>query len=130
MVAMQNGEVTATILPKQVNMYVSNQMLDIYEILLTSVQKWGDISVAITEILHDQGAIQSAEVDKLSVADASALHPWAPLIWGGNARSRADRLRGLGWKAGGKDVFDSLLDMVAEEVRNLGRNEAKTTFDL
>lgn len=130
MVAMQNGEVTATILPKQVNMYVSNQMLDIYGILLTSVQKWGDISVAITKILHDQGAIQSAEVDKLSVADASALHPWAPLIWGGNARSRAGRLRELGWKAGGKDVFDSLLDMVAEEVRNLGRNEAKTTFDL
>ena len=61
-------------------------------------QKWGDVSAAISKILADKGLVKTAEVDKLSVAAASAVHPWAPLIWGGDARGRSDRLHGLGWK--------------------------------
>jgi hypothetical protein len=95
---------------------------------LTLTQKWGDISSAITKILYDQGAIKSGEVDKLTVAEASALHPWAPLLWGGNCRSRSDRIRALGWKAVGPNIFDSLPSMVAEELKTFGVQANTTTF--
>jgi hypothetical protein len=79
--------------------------------------------------MFDGGIIKSVEVDKLSVPDASALHPWAPLLWGGNTRSRSDRLHKLGWTTRGPSVFDSLPSMVAEEVENLGTQSSKPTFD-
>lgn len=85
--------------------------------------------MSIAKILHVQGIIKSADIDKLSTADALALHPWAPLIWGGNSRSRSDRLHQLGWKAAGPNVFDSLPSMIAEEVKSLGTHSSKTTFD-
>lgn len=91
--------------------------------------KWGDLSAAISKIAAEQGFIKTAEVDKLSVTDASALHPWAPLLWGGNCRSRSDRLHQLGWRAQGPSLFSSLPSMVAEEVKYLGKLSSKTTFD-
>jgi len=91
--------------------------------------KWGDISALITKVLFDQGLVKSAEVDKLSVEEAQIQHPWAPLLWGGNSRGQADRLRRLGWKVAGPDIFASLPVMVAEEVRNFGTQSSLLTLD-
>jgi hypothetical protein len=96
---------------------------------LTVSQRWGEVSAAISKIMADKKLIQAAEVDKVSVADAVALHPWAPLIWGGNARSRSDRLHALGWKPQGPGVYESLPSMINEEVKILGSQSSKLTFD-
>ncbi|KAG4411878.1 hypothetical protein IFR04_014995 [Cadophora malorum] len=91
--------------------------------------KWADVAKAVSKIAFDQGLIKTSDVDKLSLADASALHPWAPLIWGGNCRSRSDRIEKLGWKAKGPLFQESLSAMIAEEVKTLGTQSSKTTFD-
>ncbi|CZT09181.1 related to nucleoside-diphosphate-sugar epimerase [Rhynchosporium graminicola] len=91
--------------------------------------KWSDVSEAVAKIAFSQGLIPTAQVDKLSVADASALHPWAPLIWGGNCRSRSDRIEKLGWKANGPNFQDSLSAMIAAEFKTLGTQSLKTTFN-
>ncbi|KAH6722627.1 hypothetical protein DL95DRAFT_366455 [Leptodontidium sp. 2 PMI_412] len=91
--------------------------------------KWADVAEAVSKIASDQGLMSSTAVDKLSVADASALHPWAPLIWGGNCRSRSDRIEKLGWKAKGPRFQESLPAMIAAEVKTLGTQSSKTTFD-
>jgi len=79
--------------------------------------------------MTDEGAIKAAGVDKVSVAEAVAMHPWAPLIWGGNARSRSDRLHKLGWKPQGPSLYESLPSMINEEVKTLGTQSSRLTFD-
>ncbi|KAH7407981.1 hypothetical protein BKA64DRAFT_693998 [Cadophora sp. MPI-SDFR-AT-0126] len=91
--------------------------------------KWADVAKAVSKIAFDQGLIKTSDVDKLSLADASALHPWAPLIWGGNCRSRSDRIEKLGWKAKRPLFQESLPAMIAEEVKTLGTQSSRTTFD-
>ncbi|KAE9377570.1 NAD(P)-binding protein [Stipitochalara longipes BDJ] len=91
--------------------------------------KWGEISASISKIMVDQELIKTADIDKLSVAEAATLHPWAPLIWGGNARSRSDRFHSLGWKPHGPSLLESLPLMIAEEVKTSGTQSAKLTFD-
>lgn len=97
---------------------------------LTILQRWGDIATAITKIAFDKGYISSDEVDKVSPDEAAALHPWGPLIWGGNSRGRSDRLQALGWKPQGTSVYESLASMVDAEAKTLGSQSQKTTFDL
>jgi hypothetical protein len=92
-------------------------------------QKWGDVSAAVSKIAADEGLIKTSAVDKLSVADAATQHPWAPLIWGGNCRSRSDRLHNLGWKPYGPSLFESLPSMIKEEARTLGTQSSRLTFD-
>jgi len=92
-------------------------------------QKWGNVATAISNIMAEEGLIKSAEVDKLAVEEASILHPWAPLIWGGNCRSRSDRLRNLGWKPQGPGLYETLPAMINEEARALGTQSQKLTFD-
>ena len=96
---------------------------------LTPLQKWGAISAAMSKIMADQGLIKIADVDMVSVAEAATLHPWAPLIWGGNARSRSDRLHSLGWRPHGPALLESLPEMIAEEVKRSGVPASKLTFD-
>ncbi|KAF8855924.1 NAD(P)-binding protein [Acephala macrosclerotiorum] len=91
--------------------------------------KWGEVATAIANFAAKDGLIKSTEVDKLSVADASALHPWAPLIWGGNCRSRSDRLLQLGWKPQGPSIFESIPSMVLQESKTLGTQSSTLTFD-
>lgn len=67
--------------------------------------------------LHEKGALSSADVERMPVEEASGHHPWAALIWGGNCRSRAERLKGLGWKATGPSIYDSLPAMMDEEIK-------------
>jgi nucleoside-diphosphate-sugar epimerase len=89
---------------------------------------WKDVTAAIAKIAHKAGALKSADIDKLSVEDASAVHPWAPLLWGGNCRSRGDRIRALGWKPTGPKIYDSLPEMVSYEIKNMGTQSSSTTF--
>jgi nucleoside-diphosphate-sugar epimerase len=95
----------------------------------TADHTWLDVTAAIAKIAHGRGAILTADIDQLDVAEASKVHPWAPLLWGGNCRSRADRLRSLGWKPAGPTIYESLPAMVDFEINSLGTQSDKTTFD-
>jgi nucleoside-diphosphate-sugar epimerase len=79
---------------------------------------WGDFEKKIAEILHAKGAIKSADLEEMTVEDASKIHPWAPILWGGNARSRAERLRKLGWTPKMGNVDESLAEMVDYELES------------
>lgn len=68
-------------------------------------------------MVTERGIKVSAEVEQLTVEDAASLHPWAPVLWGGNARSRAERLRGLGWKPVAPSLKESLGEIVDVEIR-------------
>ena len=72
---------------------------------------------AIAKDLHRKGAIKSPEVERMPVAEASKHHPWAGLMWGGNCRSRGERLRSLGWKPTGPSIYESLPSMMDEEIK-------------
>jgi hypothetical protein len=72
---------------------------------------------AIAKDLHRKGAIKSPEVERMPVAEASKYHPWAGLMWGGNSRSRGERLRNLGWKPTGPSIYESLPSMIDEEIK-------------
>lgn len=50
-------------------------------------------------------------------------------VWGGNCRSRSDRIEKLGWKPQGTRFLESLPAMIAEEAKTLGTQSSKTTFD-
>jgi hypothetical protein len=89
---------------------------------------WRDVTAEIAKIAHEAGAIKSTEVDRLSAEDATAVHPWAPLLWGGNCRCRGDRIRALGWTPRGPTIFESLPEMVNFEIKALGTQSSATTF--
>ncbi|RLL99782.1 hypothetical protein CFD26_106916 [Aspergillus turcosus] len=73
---------------------------------------WKEVASQLAEILHSQGKITTSDVDQLPVDEATKFHPWAPVLWGGNCRSRASRLRTLGWKPTVTTVSASLPEMV------------------
>ncbi|KAL2867466.1 NAD(P)-binding protein [Aspergillus lucknowensis] len=47
--------------------------------------------------LKELGKLETDTVDELTVAQATEIHPYAGLLWGASCRSRADRLKALGW---------------------------------
>lgn len=73
---------------------------------------WKDVASQLAKILHASGKISSSHVDQLSAEDASKLFSWAPVLWGGNCRSRASRIRELGWKPAVTSPSASLPEMV------------------
>ncbi|OBT63732.1 hypothetical protein VE03_06161 [Pseudogymnoascus sp. 23342-1-I1] len=85
---------------------------------------WVEVGRDIALVVAERGIKVSTEVDQLSAEDATKLHPWAPMLWGSNARSRADRLRGLGWKPVAPSLKESLGEIVDVEIKAL---EAKST---
>lgn len=89
---------------------------------------WDAVVKEIAKIAQAHGALPSDQVDKLSIETASGVHPWAPLIWGGNCRSRADRFGATGWKPTGPTIYKSLPEMVDFEINALGAQSAHTTF--
>lgn len=76
---------------------------------------WKDISHGIAKILNEQKQLETPDVDQLLVDEASKLHPWAPVLWGGNCRSRASRIRSLGWNPTGPTVAECLPSMIKDE---------------
>lgn len=99
-----------------------------YYFVEAAEHRWKDVVSEIAKIAHQKGAIKSAEVEKLSVEDAVAAHPWAPLLWGGNCRSRGNRIRALGWKPSNRKIEEYLPEMVDFEIKSLGTQSAATTF--
>jgi hypothetical protein len=73
---------------------------------------WKEIVGQLAQVLHADSKIPSSDIDHLSVEEATKLHPLAPVLWGGNCRSRASRLRALGWKPNVTTVSSSLPEMV------------------
>ncbi|KAF2498522.1 NAD(P)-binding protein [Lophium mytilinum] len=90
--------------------------------------RWGDISEAVAKIAHDKGLIATADVEKLSPEEATAIHPWGTILWGTNSRGSAERLRALGWKTSGKSIADSLPAMVAFEAAAEEGQRQELTF--
>lgn len=93
------------------------------------LQQWATAAKAISAAAHAQGALKTAGVDELAVADAAAIHPWAPLLWGSNCRGRADRFGALGWVAKGGALEESIGEMVKFEIEGTGATGVKATFD-
>lgn len=79
---------------------------------------WGDFDKKIAEILYAKGTIKSPDLEEMTAEDATKIHPWAPILWGGNARSRAERLRKLGWMPKMGNVDESLAEMVDYELES------------
>jgi hypothetical protein len=95
--------------------------------ILTRLQQWKDISIAIAKIAHAKGLLESDQVDKIIFKEATAMHPWDPILWGRNSRGSRERLKALGWKSNGKDLLESLPDMVDAGVGKQGTGQ-KLTF--
>ncbi|RDI82776.1 hypothetical protein Vi05172_g7202 [Venturia inaequalis] len=91
--------------------------------------RWSSISHAVSHLAHTSGLLQTASVDKLSVEEATQIHPWGAILWGGNSRGSAERLKMLGWKAAGKRVEGSLAEMVEFEVKAGEGERQKLTFE-
>lgn len=99
-----------------------------YYFVESAEHRWKDVVAELAKIAHQKGAIKSADVEKLSVEDAIAVHPWAPLLWGGNCRSRGDRIRALGWEPSARKIEEYLPEMVDFEIKSLGTQSSGTTF--
>ncbi|KAJ6166827.1 hypothetical protein N7470_002274 [Penicillium chermesinum] len=69
---------------------------------------WKEVSEKVAQAASQEGKIATAEVEELSVEEALKFHPWAPVLWGGNCRSRASRLRALGWEPEGPSIWETI----------------------
>ncbi|KFY53437.1 hypothetical protein V496_07592 [Pseudogymnoascus sp. VKM F-4515 (FW-2607)] len=85
---------------------------------------WAEVGRDIAAVVAERGIKVSAEVEQFTVEDVAKVHPWAPLLWGGNARSRAERLRGLGWKPVAPSLKESLGEIVDVEIKALEAKKA------
>ena len=73
---------------------------------------WKEIGENVGRVLHEQGHLKTAEAKPVSLEEAKAAGI-SESQWGygaSNSRSRADRLRELGWKPKGLSVFDVMPD--------------------
>lgn len=71
-----------------------------------------DVVGVIVKELFEKGEIKTLESDSLTAEDASGLHPWASLMWGMNMRSRASRLRSLGWTPKYPRALDTISELL------------------
>lgn len=78
------------------------------------------MSEKVTQIAQEKGKLAAADIEPLAVEDALKFHPWAPVLWGGNCRSRASRLRALGWKPEGPSLWEAIPNIVEFEILALG----------
>jgi hypothetical protein len=84
--------------------------------ILTRLQQWKDICIAVAKSAYAKELLQSDKVDKITVEEATVMRPWAPVLLGGNSRSSGDRFRALGWESNGKGFLESLPQMIEVEV--------------
>jgi hypothetical protein len=78
---------------------------------------WREISAELAHLLHAQAKIASSEVDKITVEEATKVHWWAPVLWGGNSRSRASRIRTLEWIPDITTVSPTLPEMIQQVLK-------------
>ncbi len=84
----------------------------------TTEHTWFDVTSAIAQHAKARGALSTSEVDQLDPAQVVEFHPWAPVLWAGNCRSRADRFR-VGWIPSGPSIYESIPAMVDAEIATL-----------
>lgn len=83
-----------------------------------STREWAE---NVGRDLYEMGRIKSPEIRELVEADyADVVGPMTPRVFGCNSRSRAIRLRELGWEAKEKDIWtswkeDEIPSIVAEQ---------------
>ena len=73
---------------------------------------YGDIVDAIAKEMVEKGIIRTVELDSLTSEEANQLHPWATLMFGSNMRTRASRLRGLGWTPKQPGPVDTVFELL------------------
>ncbi|KAH7319125.1 hypothetical protein BKA65DRAFT_437816 [Rhexocercosporidium sp. MPI-PUGE-AT-0058] len=69
---------------------------------------FADVVDAIAKEMYKRGVIATADVDVLSEEQALELHPWALILFATNMRTRASRLRALGWVPKQLGVIDTV----------------------
>ncbi|KAL9111273.1 MAG: hypothetical protein Q9227_004352 [Pyrenula ochraceoflavens] len=79
-------------------------------------QRWKDVAAAIAEDAMSKGLIKTTDLDELTTDESTRVHPWGPILWGSNCRSRADRLKSSGWRAKAPDVFAEIPGMIDFEI--------------
>ncbi|KAJ9642734.1 hypothetical protein H2204_002382 [Knufia peltigerae] len=73
---------------------------------------WGDFVRVIGDSLHQAGRLKDPNPRTIPESDYGDLFgPFTAWVVGSNSRSRAKRLRGLGWEPREKDVLTSLKDV-------------------
>lgn len=83
----------------------------------------------IAQELHKIGAIQSKDVDHLNEKQALSLHPYGLYLWGSSMRSRAQKLKDLGWRPKDPDCRELLRRLARVEWESFQRQQkAKTAF--
>ncbi|KAL2864397.1 uncharacterized protein BJX67DRAFT_361540 [Aspergillus lucknowensis] len=83
-----------------------------YYMVESSELAFKDIAEEVARVLHGKGLIQSNEIDRLDAEAVSKIWSPGPLIWGGNARARAERLRELGWIPSGPSRSEAMEDEI------------------
>lgn len=68
-----------------------------YYFVQTGESSFAEQAQVVAKKLKALGKLETDEVDELTVAQATEIHPYAGLLWGASCRSRADRLRAIGW---------------------------------
>ena len=57
--------------------------------------RWGDFHKKTAEMLYAKGAIRTPDGEETTADGAIEIRPWGPILWGGNASRRVERLRKL-----------------------------------
>ncbi|KAF4767816.1 hypothetical protein HAV15_009317 [Penicillium sp. str.  len=70
---------------------------DGYYFVQTGEVSFREQAQAVATKLQQLGKLDTDAIDELSVPQATEIHPYAGLLWGASCRSRADRLRSIGW---------------------------------
>lgn len=81
---------------------------------------WRGVMGAIAGLLCERGVIGGTAIEELSEVEVETIIPQGAFLYGGNCRSRADRLRGMGWKARRESVWDSLPGAIDVEIQRVG----------
>lgn len=71
--------------------------LEGYYFVQTGEVSFREQAQAVATKLKQLGRLKTDPIDELTAPQATELHPYAGLLWGSSCRSRADRLRALGW---------------------------------
>ncbi|KUL88833.1 hypothetical protein ZTR_03417 [Talaromyces verruculosus] len=94
-----------------------------YYMVETSEPSFEEIAADVAKVLHQKGLIKSIEIDRLDSESTSKIWSLGPMIWGLNARARAEKLKELGWLPSGPSRSDSMgavIDSVLASINSQG----------
>lgn len=84
-----------------------------YYFVETGESAFVDEAKAISGLLQEMGLLGSTELNSLDVGDAAAIWEMGPIVWGGNSRCKANKLRKLGWNPGGIQPMETLRETIS-----------------